>query len=59
MILKNNFVKYNFKKLGDIDISDWVKNLENVKESDWDSDSVRNRGKTHEKSSHLTNQMEI
>mgnify|MGYP003122981702 FL=1 len=47
--LKNNFVKYNFKKLGDIDISDWVQNLEKVKESDWDSDSVRNRGKTHEK----------
>ena len=29
--LKNNFVKYNFKKLGDIDISDWVQKFHKKK----------------------------
>ena len=46
---KNNFLKYNFKQLGDIDILDLINNLSKIKESDWDSDSIRNRGKTHSK----------
>lgn len=41
--------QYNFKKLGDIDISELINNLENVKESDWVSDGVRNKMRTHSK----------
>tara|TARA_Y100001972_G_scaffold107577_1_gene136859 strand:+ start:131 stop:754 length:624 start_codon:yes stop_codon:yes gene_type:complete len=46
---KNNFVKYNFKQLGDIDILELINNLSKIKKSDWDTDSIRTRGKTHEK----------
>ena len=46
---KNDYIKYNFKQLGDIDIKDLLKNLDKIKESDWITDSIRTRGKTHEK----------
>ena len=46
---KNNFVKYNFKQLGDIDILELIDNISKIKKSDWDTDSIRTRGKTHEK----------
>ena len=46
---KNNFLNYNFKQLGDIDILDLLQNLDKIEESDWVTDSIRTRGKTHEK----------
>jgi len=46
---KNNFLKYNFKQLGDVDISELINNLSKIKESDWVSDTIRNRGETHAK----------
>ena len=46
---KNDYIKYNFKQLGDIDIIDLLKNLDKIKESDWITDSIRTRGKTHAK----------
>jgi len=46
---KNSFVKYNFKQLGDIDILKLKENLDKIEESDWDTNSIRNRGETHAK----------
>ena len=47
-IKKLNYINYSFKKLGTIDITNFKNIINNLSDDNWDENTSRNRGKTHE-----------
>ena len=46
--IKIKYINYSFKKLGTIDITNFKNIINNLSDDNWDENTSRNRGKTHE-----------